>query len=132
MKKIFVLALLVAVLGCSKKENDEYVLKFQSLLDKYMICDSIKTTLGTTSAVQKLGKGKGFDMKFSSDGTFTLYSNPETKRFFYLESPYKLYYYKDEVDESEMYIVPSVTSSNLVLRNTDSLGKTYVRYFTAE
>ncbi len=134
MKKLLCL-LIISVLffSCKKsKEEDPFVLQFQKVLEKYMICDSIKTTVYTVSNIQKLGKGRGEDLMFHKDATYTKYSSPGVNKIFQLESPDKIYYYTDELVTSDYFKVPSISDSKLVLLRADTVGKSTTFYFTAE
>lgn len=136
MKKLLFLPVLVVFfLGCKKNnQNDPFVSQFQSLLTKYLICDSIRTTNNNFSFVQPLGKGRGEDMMFNRDATFTKFSSPAINQVFQLQSPNKIYYYNidDEVDENVFFTVDEITDAKLLIRKTDSIGKFTIRYLRVE
>ena len=136
MKKLFILSLVaLAFLGCKKeKAPDPFVTQFQKILEKYLICDSIRTTTGGVSFVQVIGKGRGEDLMFHSDATFTKYSSPGQNRVYQLEPPKKIYYYEydAEVDNNIYFLVDSLSDNNLFLRKTDSVGNYTLKYLRVE
>ncbi len=132
MKKILVLALSVVVFSCSKKQDDAFVLSFQNLQNKYLVCDSEKTIFNGAANVQRIGKGKGFDLRFLDNGTVTAYTTPQSSFNYYIQSPNKLIYYVEGKDTAFAVDVPLVTTTKLVLQTYDSLGKTYQKFYTPE
>ncbi len=134
MKKILPFLFLVLFISCKKeKENAPLVLNFQKILEKYLICDSIKVKSGGVTTVQVIGKGNGEDLRFHSDASYTIYSNPQQIRSFQLTPPDKLYYYNDVLDPNTYYLVTSLTETKLVLQKNDAIASTvYTRYFSVE
>ena len=136
MKKLFILSLVaLAFLGCKKeKAPDPFVTQFQKIIEKYLICDSIRTITGGVSFVQAIGKGRGEDLMFHGDATFTKYSSPALNRIYQLEPPKKIYYYDydAEVDNNIYFLVDSISDKNLFLRKTDSIGNYTLKYLRVE
>lgn len=134
MKKLIPFLCLVLFVSCKKeKENAPLVLNFQKILEKYLICDSIKTKTGGVTTVQAIGKGNGEDLKFHADASYTIYSNPQQIRSFQLTPPDRIYYFDDTLDPNTYYLVISLTDTNLILQKNDVVASTvYTRYFTVE
>ena len=132
MKKLLLLLIPAVLFSCKKKEDDPYVLQFQSYLDKYLICDSIKVNQGGVNTVVKLGKGKGYDMKFNSDNSLLIYSNPQQQYNFFLNPPDEVYYYTTDDEEKKKYTATFPSSNKMNLVAVDSVGRIVTSYLTTE
>lgn len=134
MRIVVPILILIIFAGCKKeKQNDPFVLGFQRILDKYMICDSIKIKQDSSIVVNPIGKGNGEDLMFHPDATYTIYSNPTKLINFQLTPPDLLYYYQDIFDENTYYKVTTLSDSVLVLQKTDPIdNKEYTKYYRVE
>lgn len=135
MKKLLLVMVAVSVFfSCKKDEKpDPQRDAFAAFQGKYLVCDSVKTTINGTTTTQVIGKGKGWDLNFGLYGNLEVYSLPTTiYKSYMFESPDKIYYWTDNYDSNKYYTVESTGSGKLVLRDTDVSGKIYTEYFTAE
>src|SRR4051812_25553336 len=135
MKQYLVLFLAVVVFfSCSKQENvDPEVAAFAALQGKYLVCESVVTTINGRSTTQVVGKGKGRDLTFGLYGNLDIHTTPVTTKSYQFQSPDKIYYWTTSSNSNEFYTVQSITSNKLVLLETDpATGAVVVQSFTAE
>ena len=138
MKKTVACILTIAILTACKKDPkpaDPVGDAFAALGGKYLVCDSVKTTVGGRTTSQVLGKGKGWDLIFGLYGDLQVNSNPVVYRNFSYESPDKIYYWpvNSSYLPNQFYNIISIAGNKLVLKDTDPpSGKVYTEYFTAE
>lgn len=135
MRKLLIAILVVAgFASCKKEKEDPNAILFQTLVNKLLICDSMKVTSSTTAKTFILGKGKGQDIKFDSYAGYYFYGNPAEEGSYQLVPPQKLYLiYKQDPDQSREYTILSITDRTIVLRfNESSTNETVDRYYRAE
>ncbi|MCW3107850.1 MAG: hypothetical protein JWQ09_2356 [Segetibacter sp.] len=119
--------------SCKKDEKpDPQRDAFAAFQGKYLVCDSVRTTINGTTTTQVLGKGKGWDLNFGLYGNLEVYSSPTVYKSYTFESPDKIYYWTTTYDSNKYYTVQSTSGSKIVLRDTDQTGKVFTEYFTAE
>lgn len=134
MKKILSFLLIILFsFGCKKaKENDPFVLNFQKILERYIVCDSIRTKVNNVSTIQVIGRGQGYDFKFHADASYTIFTNPQIVRYYQLTPPDRLYFYEDIYDPNQYYKITTLTETKLVEERTDDDGKFIIKYCTIE
>lgn len=134
MKKILSLLLItVFTFGCKKaKEDDPFVLKFQKILEKYIVCDSIKTKVSNVTTVEQIGRGNGLDFTFHADASYTIYTNPQQVKYYQLTPPDRLYFYDDIFDPNQYYKVTTLTETKIVEERLDASGRYITKYCTIE
>ena len=138
MKKFISLIAVVSVfISCQKDEDTSDPVKnaLMSLQGKYLICDSIKTTVNGTTTTQVLGKGKGWDRTFGLYGNLEIYSSAVVYKSYQYEKPNKIYYWNTNgpYDTNQFFTVQSASNTKLVLLETEQgTGKAFTEFFTAE
>ncbi len=138
MKKFLASIAVVSVfISCQKDEDisDPVQNALMSLQGKYLVCDSIKTTVNGVTTKQILGKGKGWDRTFGLYGNLEIYSSAVVYRSYQYENPNKIYYWNINApyDTNQFYTVQSASNNSLVLLETDQgTGKVFTEFFTAE
>lgn len=136
MKKIFAAIVTTTfLLSCSKedKKADPARDAFVTFQAKYLVCDSVKTTLGGFTTTQVVGKGKGMDITFGPYGNLDIYTNPVTTKKYEFQSPDKIYYWATAYDSNQYYTIQSMSGNKIVLIDTDkAAGKVVTLTFTAE
>lgn len=106
---------------------------FAAFQGKYLICDSIKTTLNGRNTTQVLGKGKGNDLSFGLYGNLDIYSSPAGYKSYQFQTPDKVYYWATTYQTTQFYTIQSISGKKIVLIDSDpSSGKVFIEYFTAE
>ncbi|GEO09852.1 hypothetical protein [Segetibacter aerophilus] len=139
MQKVLVSILVSAIVLVSCKKDDtgadpikDAMVKLQG---KYLVCDSVKTTINGITTKQVLGKGKGWDRMFGIYADLEIYSNPTVYKSFSYESPNKIYIWdrNGTYSKEQFYTINSAVDNKLVLVETEKgTGKVYTEYFTAE
>jgi hypothetical protein len=135
MKKLLVLVITATVfLSCSKDPKpDAQRDAFAAFQGKYLVCESIRTTVNGRTTTQVLGKGKGADISFGLYGNLEIYSTPPVTKKYQYESPDKIYYWTTAYDSKQYYTIQSMTGNQIVLVDTDpASGRVMTEYFTAE
>lgn len=138
MRKVLFSIILITTFICCKKEDkgaDPIKDALLTLQGKYLICDSVKTTVNGTTTKQVLGKGKGWDRTFGIYANLEIYSSPVVYKNFSYEAPNKIYYWNTTSPYSteQFYTVISASKTNLVLAETEKgTAKVFTTYFTAE
>jgi hypothetical protein len=135
MKKILVLVITATIfLSCQKDQKpDAQRDAFAAFQGKYLVCESVVTTVNGRNTTQILGKGKGLDMTFGLYGNLDIYSSPVTLRMYQYQSPDKIYYWTTAYDSKQYYTIQSISGNNIVLVDTDPVsGKVTTQFFTAE
>ena len=134
MKKLFASIITITFfLSCSKdKKPDPQLDAFAAFQGKYLVCESIKTTINGRSTTEVIGKGKGLDITFGYYGNLDIYTSPITSKRYQFESPDKIYYWTTDYDSNLYYTVQSMSGNKIVLVETDqAAGKVMAEYFTA-
>jgi hypothetical protein len=124
MKKLILSVIISwAFLSCQKNDQTEDSVR-DALLDlqgKYLVCDSVKTTVNGRITTQVLGKGKGWDRSFGLYSNLEIYSNPTVYKGFLYQGPDKIYYWNtnESYQLTQYFAVVSATSKKLVLLETE-------------
>jgi len=138
MKKfIGCIAVVSVFISCQKEEDISDPVKnaLMGLQGKYLVCDSIKTTVNGATTKQILGKGKGWDRNFGLYGNLEIYSSPVVYKSYQYQKPDKIYYWNTNgpSDTNQFFTVQSASNSKLVLIETEQgTGKVFTEFFTAE
>lgn len=132
MKKYLIMFIFPFAISC-QKDNDkpQQQTALENLQNKYLVCDSMVVAQNGTSNKSVLGKGAGFDIKFSLYGYYTVYSNPNTFYDFQYEKPDKLHYYNTGGSQVGTFAIQLANDEKLVLHEAKS-GRAVTYYFTAE
>ncbi|MCW3081998.1 hypothetical protein [Segetibacter sp.] len=136
-KVLFSIILITTLISCQKNDKgaDPVQDALLSLQGKYLICDSVKTTVNGTTKKQVLGKGKGWDRTFGIYANLEIHSSPVVYKSYSYEGPNKIYYWNTSGPYSteQYYTIVSASNTNLVLLETEKgTGKVFTEYFTAE
>lgn len=137
MKKMLIILVPVTMFFSCKKNDttpDPQQAAFATFQGKYLVCDSVKTTLNSATTTQVLGKGKGWDLNFGLYDNLEVYTLPATTyKSYVFTSPDKIYYWTTSYQSSQYYTVQSMAGSKMVLTDTDqATGKLFTEYFTAQ
>jgi hypothetical protein len=137
--KNFVFPLFIIVLSSCRRENDPIppatTSTFQSFIGKYLIMDSIRTTVNGISTLTIVGTGKGGDMVYSSNGTYQIYQQPPLIKNYKYQEPDIIYYWSiGSTMQTTVYTkILSVNNNHIVSTDTEmSTTKKTVYYQTAE
>jgi hypothetical protein len=137
MRKLFVVIIAFTLfISCKKDEKpDPQRDAFAAFQGKYLVCDSIKTTVNGRTTKQVLGKGKGWDVSFGVYSNLEIYSSPVVYKNYAYESPDKVYYWSQGTtyQPDRYYTIISAANNKLVLKDTEpGTGSVLTEYFTAE
>lgn len=138
MKNVLLSIITVSIfMACQKDDDISDPVKnaLVSLQGKYLVCDSVNTTVNGVTTKQVLGKGKGWDRTFGIYGNLEIYSSPVVNKYYQYQSPNKIYYSNiDGSSTSDQYFtIQSATNTKLILVETEpSTGKVFTEFFTAE
>lgn len=138
MKKILASIITISIMAsCHKEEKslDPVANALTSLQGKYLVCDSVKTTVNGQTTTQVLGKGKGWDRSFGLYGNLDIFSNPPAYKNYAYASPDKIYYWNANTTYQPdiFYTIVSATSNRLVIiEKEQGTGKIFTAYFTAD
>lgn len=130
----------VMLVACKK---DTVASGFDNYFNKLLVCDSIKTHLNSGDNTVIVGKGKGYDLLFTSTGnsgqygtvgSYERYTIPLEKMNFRYERPDKLYYWSlnSDMHEGDYYTVVSAAGKNVILHHLKiGTGEEMYYYYTA-
>ena len=77
MKQTLFALFTLALICCSRNQNDPTVIGANELQGHYWICDSVRTTIAGIGNTVIVGQGMGLEIEYDNNGTYTVYSNPE-------------------------------------------------------
>ncbi len=125
MKKLLACIFTIATLAACNKDNrppDANEDALTAFGGKYLVCDSVKTTVNGSTTTQILGKGKGWDIIFGLYGNLQVNSTPVAYKNYSYESPDKIYYWpvSSSYLTNQYYTIISITSNKLVFFFNDS------------
>lgn len=137
MKIYFVCFFVLNVLGCRRDQPNPpaSASTFDSFIGRYLVCDSIRTAQNGTSVLTVVGKGKGGDIVYSSNGTYQVYQSPPVIKNYKYQSPDIIYYWSPGgTMSSTLYTkILSVNGNHITSTDTDNNPtKQVTYYYTAE
>lgn len=145
MKRLLVLITTVILFSCGKGDPgccdppplccDPVRPQLIDYFSKYQVCDSVRTTTSSGSTLTVVGKGKGLDVVYSSNGTYQLFSSPPLVYNFQLASADTIYYWiSPGTRQANLFRLMRVPSRNKIQyqETENSTGKFTVQYYTAE
>jgi hypothetical protein len=134
MKHFLILIVAITVFSsCSKDEKaDPQRDAFAAFQGKYLVCESVVTTINGSSTTEVVGKGKGRDLNFGLYGNLEVYTTPLTVKSYQFQSPDKIYYWTTTYNSNQFYTIQSMSGNKIVLVETDPSGKVFTEFFTAE
>lgn len=138
MKVPLIAFFIISGITSCKKEN--FVFDFSRFKNRYLVCDSLRILNEGVDKTIILGRGTGYDAKFSD--TYTIYSNP-VKTFSYSDpanirfSEYKdqqyakIYFYTPGTDFhlGDYLIIEAEANEHLILLHKDVRTKEQIRYY---
>lgn len=103
----------IFLLSCNKVKER---ITIPGFIDKYLTCDSIKTSMNGNDKIIVKGRGTGLDITFRSN-SYTLYSTPP-QEFRYKVRYSKLYFWKENTNtrEGDFYNILYSKDKKLVLQ----------------
>jgi hypothetical protein len=132
-RSLFLFIASAMLFSCSKEEKpDAQRDAFAAFQGKYLVCESIVTTINGTSTTQVIGKGKGRDLTFGLYGNLDIHTTPLTTKTYQFETPDKIYYWTTTFNSSQYYTIQSMNGNKIVLVDKDPAGAVLTEYFTAE
>jgi hypothetical protein len=136
MKYSFLFILSILIFSCKKEESPQATSTlFEKFIGKYLVCDSIRTTQNGVSTVTIVGKGKGADIVYSSNGTYQIYQQPPIIKNYKYESPDKVYYWSigGSMSTTQYTRIISIKNNQIHSTDTDNNPSKKVEYYhTAE
>src|SRR3954468_7015840 len=109
MKHLLILIVTITVFSsCSKDEKpDPQRDAFAAFQGKYLVCESVVTTINGSSTTQVIGKGKGRDLNFGLYGNLEIYTTPLTVKSYQFQTPDKIYYWTTTYNSNQFYTIQS-------------------------
>jgi len=132
-KFLFLVIAVTGLFSCSKDStSDPQRDAFAAFQGKYLVFESIVTTINGRSTTQVIGKGKGWDLSFGLYGNLDIYTTPLTTKSYQFETPDKIYYWTTTYNSSQYYTIQSMSGNKIVLVDKDPSGAVLTEYFAAE
>ncbi len=138
MKAILPVLAVLVFASCKKHNNAPAVpalTTFENFIGKYLVMDSIRTTINGVSTLTVVGKGNGSDMVYSSNGTYTIYQTPPVVKNYKFHSPDIIYYWSmgNAMDPFQYTRVLLILGNHIVSTDTETnTTKKVIYYQTAE
>ena len=138
MKPLFTLLVITAFFACNKKDNtpvNAAQRTFTDFIGKYLVCDSIRVTQNGISTLTVVGKGRGADVIYSSNGIYQVYQSPPLIRNYLYEAPDKVYYWStgSAMQATQFTRILSIKGNKIISTDTEgSPSRQNIYYHTAE
>ncbi len=138
MKQLLTTLLIAGILSCRGNAPippTPQTATFESFIGRYLIMDSVRTTINGISTLDVAGKGKGLDIVYSANGTYQVYHNPPTIKNYKYQSPDIIYYWTPPGSmQADQYTkILSINGNHIISTDTELNPNKKIKYYqTAE
>ena len=130
MRIILFFTFLIFLSSCAKEEPLIDIVEFR---DRYLTCDSIKTTVNGVERITVKGRGTGLDITFDSSDYLNIFSVPQ-QQFIYIVRYSKIYYWQasSSLHDGDYFSIIDKTAKNLIIEHKEfATNNRTIYYYTA-